>query len=298
MCRWKMTGWRCAVRWDCLGRSDQFRIIHLQQKQLFHVAIFVCVTWVMVRGDGYRLSWGETADSGDFNASAIIGEPLAVEIGVRRAKKFILFCALYRSRTAVRSGLVIVVLVWAGEVDAGEAADNGDDGDVADVRDGVLERIRLAAVEVWRFDLTVAFDAERSRGRGESTVFGLADGEGTERFGVVLEFAGGFINRWEVREEEDDECALIVDVGLIERLREEGAVDICAPGAVGRGMKPKRLCIAVGGGGRFVIDIGLVRTKYSIKSSSSSAQTRKVLSSKVSSKWMVSKQRMCRLAKR
>lgn len=64
-------------------------------------------------------------------------------------------------------------------------------------------------------------------------------------------------------DDDEDELALIVDVGLTERLREAN-VDVrycCIPGAVGRGMKPKRVCIAVGGGARFVIDIGLVESK-------------------------------------
>jgi hypothetical protein len=53
-------------------------------------------------------------------------------------------------------------------------------------------------------------------------------------------------------------------VGLIERLR-DATVDprcCCNPGAVGRGIKPKRVCIVVGGGARFVIDNGLVDSKH------------------------------------
>lgn len=64
-------------------------------------------------------------------------------------------------------------------------------------------------------------------------------------------------------DDDDDELALTVDVGLTDRLRDAN-VDVrycCVPGAVGRGMKPKRVCIAVGGGARFVIDIGLTDSK-------------------------------------
>lgn len=44
-------------------------------------------------------------------------------------------------------------------------------------------------------------------------------------------------------DEDDDEFALTVDAGLIERLlaRSVDACVCCRPGAVGRGMKPKRV---------------------------------------------------------
>jgi len=163
------------------------------------------------------------------------------------------------------------------EQDGGEATD--DDEDAADeVRDGVLERIWLAVVGDWTVDLPFDFDNEVSLGRGDVNVLGLEvlfvaeeDGtdwffveeDGTDWFGVVFDTVGGFVNFWETSDDDEDELALIVDVGLIERLR-DATVDVricCNPGAVGLGIKPKRVCIAIGGGARFVIDTGLLEPK-------------------------------------
>ncbi len=134
---------------------------------------------------------------------------------------------------------------------------------VEEVRDGVLERIRLAAVGDW----TVDFDIDVSLTRADVIVLVLevlfiVELDGIDWLGGG--FAAAFVKRWETWDDEDDELALIVDaVGLIERLRDAIVVPryCCDPGAVGRGMKPKRVCIVVGGGARFVIDIGLVVSK-------------------------------------
>ena len=90
-----------------------------------------------------------TMDSGDLIELAT-GEPFAADIGVRRVKKFIRFCVLYRSRIALTSVFIVVeVCDDVNEADeegaaGGEVVD--DVGDVVDVREGVLERIRLDAV--------------------------------------------------------------------------------------------------------------------------------------------------------
>ncbi len=150
-----------------------------------------------------------------------------------------------------------------------------DDGDaVEEVRDGVLERIWLDAVGDWRVDLTFDFDIEVSLRRGDVNVLGLevlfvvkvggwdwfvVEEGGIDWFGVAFE---ALVKRWETSDDED-ELALIVDVGLIERLR-DATVDVricCNPGAVGLGIKPKRVCIVIGGGARFVIDNGLLKPK-------------------------------------
>lgn len=62
-------------------------------------------------------------------------------------------------------------------------------------------------------------------------------------------------------DDDDDELALTVDVGLIERLRaaNDDVCSCCTPVPVDRGINPKRVCMVVGGGGRFVIDIGRVK---------------------------------------
>jgi len=81
-----------------------------------------------------------------------MGEPLAVDIGVRRVKKFIRFWILYRSRIASTSLFVVVIGCDDDDDDVGAEEGSGevtdDDGDVVEVLDGVLERIRLAVVEV------------------------------------------------------------------------------------------------------------------------------------------------------
>lgn len=174
-----------------------------------------------------------------------IGEPLAVDIGVWRAKKFIRFCERYRSRMALIS--VFNVEDDSGEIvveDVGEVVD--------DVRDGVRDRIVLVGFVVdWTVDRGFVLDTDGSR---------VAFDGGT----ICVD--GGF-TRWEITDDDDDELTLTVDVGLIDRLR-EAIVDEwywCRPDEVGRGMKPKRVCILVGGGARFVIEIGLVGTENVFK---------------------------------
>lgn len=125
-----------------------------------------------------------------------------------------------------------------------------DDDDVIEVLEGVLERIKV-------FDLTFDFEVDESVWRGDITVFGL------ELFVVVVADAAFDVvwavlaKRWEEIEDVDEELPLKCDVGLIERLRAAYVVGrtCCDPGTAGLGIKPKRVCIAVGGGGRFVIDI-------------------------------------------
>ena len=154
---------------------------------------------------------------------------------------------------------------WVEEGGTGEWRVNVGDA-VEEVRDGVLERIWLAAVGEWRVDFVWIFERDVSRTRGDVIVLVLE-----VLFVVEVEgldwLEGGFttalgIRCWETVED-DDELTLIVDVGLIDRLR-DATVDpryCCDPGAAGRGIKPKRVCMLVGGGGRFVIDIGLVDSK-------------------------------------
>ena len=111
--------------------------------------------------------------------------------------------------------------------------------------------------------------AEDSRGRGDTmslcfgVSFAVGDEEGFVRIGVVFVRVCVFDSCWGACED-DEEFALAVDVGLIDRLRVAN-VDVrtcCPEGTAGRGIKPKRVCIVVGGGGRLVIDIvGLMEPK-------------------------------------
>lgn len=156
------------------------------------------------------------------------------------------------------------------EEEGGEATD--DDGDAPEeVRDGVLERNWLAAVGDWTVDLTVDLGIDESLARGDVNVLDLevlfaveGEEEGTDWLGVVFDTVWPFVERWETSDDDEDELTLIVDVGLIERLRDvnvDPRYDCCDPGTLGRGIKPKRVCIVTGGGGRFVIDIGLLAPK-------------------------------------
>ncbi len=127
-----------------------------------------------------------------------------------------------------------------GRVEAGGGGEATDEvGDIVEeVRDGVLERMRLAVVGDWRVDFPFDFDKDESLGRGDVNIF---DFEvfvvvGREGFGGGFETGWPFVKRWETFD--DDELALTVDVGLIERLRDVN-VDIricCGPGAVTRGI--------------------------------------------------------------
>lgn len=154
---------------------------------------------------------------------------------------------------------------WIAE-EGGEATDD-DDGDAPEeLRDGVLERIWLAVVGDCRVDLPTALGIDESLGRGDDIVLDLEvwftieeeDEGGTVWLGIDFDIVWPFVERWDTTDDDDEEFALIVDVGLIERLRDAN-VDpryCCTPGTAGRGIKPKRVCMVIGGGGRFVIDIG------------------------------------------
>ncbi len=145
-----------------------------------------------------------------------------------------------------------------------EATD--DDGDAAEeVCDGVLERIRLAVVGDWTVDFIFDFDMEVSLGRGDVNILGLEVLFAVEEGGIDW-FGVGFVafgKRWVTSDDDEDELALAVDVGLTDRPRDAN-VDIwtcCNPDVVGRGIKPKRVCIVIGGGARCVIDTGLLEPK-------------------------------------
>lgn len=289
MGRWFNTCVNCIIRRRRFFWDYRCSFIFVLEKRIYiyigfqwHLSVFYITELFIGEGvnDDCFFSLLIVNVSGDLIELGI-GEPLAVGIGVRRVKKFIRFCVLYRSRIALTSVFVVFNNDgtsedgggWTGTDDdsgtgEGEHGIN-DDGDALEVRDGVLDCIRLADVGVWKVDLAFAFDNDESLWRGDKRVVGLevwfvveADGIDLLLTGVGFDVVWTFAERWEAIDD-DAEVALAFDLGLIERLRDtnvDGRV-CCAPGWIGLGIKPKRVCIAVGGGARFVIDIGLMEAK-------------------------------------
>lgn len=173
--------------------------------------------------------------------------------------------------------LAVTVAVGGGGAETTAAVVGRDEatdevGDAVEVREGVRERSRLADVGLCSVDFTVDLERDESRGRGDGMTFG-AEVAGILRVGVVAVVSVCvFASRCETCDDEEDEFTLVVDVGLIERLR-DAYVDggtVWPVGSAGRGMKPKRVCMVVGGGARLVIDMGRAEPKQFRKSTSSS----------------------------
>lgn len=174
----------------------------------------------------------ETSAVWSFFSSLITGVSIDGDFselgnGVRRVKKFIRFWVLYRSRIALTSVLVGGVDIWG----------------------VVLARVRVAVV-------VVGFDGSFEGGNLDLDAF--LDGV-TDRLEVGFDTVWVLVKRWVT--DDVEELALLVDDGLIERLRsarDDPCVG-CNPEVAGRGIKPKRVGAGfweVGGSGaRFVIDI-------------------------------------------
>lgn len=223
----------------------------VRKKKKNHKSFFV-FTWLSIGA----LVVCSSVDDCSFFSSLITDDSIDEDLrelvvsGVRRVKKFIRFWFLYRSRIALTS-------VFVGEI-VGVIVD----GDVVEGWESVFERTRLVTVD---FDVIESLLLLEEGDILDFVVLVAVEEEGVigrldVGFGIVWVFA----KRWET--DDVEEFALFVDAGLIERLRatNDDACACCNPGAVGRGIKPKRVCVVFcedgGSGGRFVIDIGRIES--------------------------------------